>query len=113
MLNKKVKYAGISRYGDLMSLPGMESQPDPAKQAHMGTRIRALREKNNLTQEDVAKLCGVTKSSVSFWESGHSKNMELASFFRLLDVLGVPLRQAEYLVFGPEGRPKLKALSRS
>ncbi len=39
-------------------------------------RIRLWRESANLTQSDLAALCGVTKSAVSQWESGrHSPSL--------------------------------------
>jgi DNA-binding XRE family transcriptional regulator len=112
MLNKKVKYAGLSRHGDLMSLPGMDPIEDGIKPAHMGMRIKTLREKNNLTQEELALLCGVTKSAVSYWESGKTRNISLDIFWRLLDALGVKITQAEFLVFGPEGAPPKAPLRR-
>lgn len=36
----------------------------------IGTRLRQLRKENHLTQDQVAEICEVTKSMVSFWESG-------------------------------------------
>lgn len=106
MVNKKVKHAGLSTKGDLMALPGMEDTLPDVKRAHLGTRIRALREKLNLTQEDLASLCDVTKSAVSFWETGQVKTINLETWYLLLDALGVKAVQAEFLVFGPEGRRK-------
>ena len=35
-------------------------------------RIKELREKNNMTQTDLAKRLGVTRSSVNAWEMGIS-----------------------------------------
>ncbi len=36
----------------------------------IGKRIKHLREQNNLTQEELAKECGVTYQAVSKWELG-------------------------------------------
>lgn len=35
--------------------------------------LRRLREKANLTQQDVAAALGITRSAVSRWESGRKK----------------------------------------
>ena len=37
------------------------------------TAIRAFRERVGLTQEALAKRCGVVKSAVSMWETGDRK----------------------------------------
>lgn len=36
----------------------------------IGSRLRQLRLKNRLTQEQVGEICGVTKGMISQWESG-------------------------------------------
>lgn len=65
----------------------------------MGDRIRQLREARRLTQEQLAKQVGVTKSAVSQWEGGSTKNIKLATFLLLLDIL---MTDAEFLIWGPE-----------
>ena len=35
-------------------------------------RIAELRERRKLTQEQLASACGVDKTAVSHWETGHS-----------------------------------------
>jgi HTH-type transcriptional regulator / antitoxin HipB len=65
----------------------------------MGDRIRQLRKARNLTQEQFAKAVGVTKSAVSQWEDGSTKNLKLDTFLRVLETLGT---DAEFLIFGPE-----------
>ncbi|MBM7855879.1 transcriptional regulator with XRE-family HTH domain [Desulfohalotomaculum tongense] len=39
-------------------------------QNEFGSRLRQLREKRKLTQSDLAKLCGLGESTISFYESG-------------------------------------------
>lgn len=39
----------------------------------LGEKIRDAREAANLSQEEVAKACGVTREAVSAWESGDSR----------------------------------------
>jgi transcriptional regulator with XRE-family HTH domain len=77
-------------------------QTVPYAQLHMetmGDRIRQLRKARNLTQEEFAKSVGVTKSAVSQWEDGSTKNLKLDTFLRVLETLGT---DAECLIFGPD-----------
>ncbi len=51
-------------------------------------RIKDLREQNNWTQADLAKLLGITRSSVNAWEMGISVPstqyvVELANLFKV------------------------------
>jgi transcriptional regulator with XRE-family HTH domain len=75
---------------------------DMPKKETMGMRIRRLREAANLTQDQLAKRCGVNKSAVSQWEMGTSENIKLQPFLRLLRTLGVT---HEYLLWGSEKAP--------
>jgi transcriptional regulator with XRE-family HTH domain len=85
MLNFRVKDAG--------------PDVDYAKSAMetMGDRIRVLREARKLTQEQLGKLVGVSKSAVSQWEDGSTKNIKLVTFLALLEALRT---DHEYLVYG-------------
>lgn len=65
----------------------------------MGDRIKQLRKARNLTQEQFAQAVGVTKSAVSQWEDGSTKNLKLATFLQVLEVLTT---DAEFLIYGPE-----------
>ncbi len=38
----------------------------------IGARIRQLRERNTLSQDKFGELCGVSKASVSQWETGNA-----------------------------------------
>lgn len=71
----------------------------------MGDRIKQLRKARNLTQEQFAQAVGVTKSAVSQWEDGSTKNLKLATFLLVLEILAT---DAEFLIYGPErgGAPK-------
>jgi len=90
MLNPQVKDAGpISLYAEL----AMET---------MGDRIRQLRKARALTQDAFAKLVGVTKSAVSQWEDGSTKNLKLATFLRACEVL---VTDPEYLIWGDDRAP--------
>jgi putative transcriptional regulator len=43
-----------------------------------GTRIRELRVKLDMTQEEFAHALGITVSTVNRWENGHSEPSKLA-----------------------------------
>jgi len=68
----------------------------------MGERIRQLRKARGFTQEAFAKRVGVTKSAVSQWEDGSTKNLKLATFLLVCEVL---VTDAEYLIWGDERAP--------
>jgi transcriptional regulator with XRE-family HTH domain len=65
----------------------------------MGDRIKQLRRARNLTQEQFAQAVGVTKSAVSQWEDGSTKNLKLQTFLMVLEVLAT---DAEFLIYGPD-----------
>jgi len=68
----------------------------------MGDRIKHLRAARNMTQEQLAKAAGVTKSAVSQWESGSTKDLKLKTFLAVLEALGT---DANYLIWGPDRGP--------
>lgn len=63
----------------------------------IGSRIRQLREARGWTQEQFAKLVGVTKSAVSQWENDATKNLKLVTFLKVVEVLHT---STDYLVQG-------------
>lgn len=90
MLNPQIKDAGLE-YGYAIVL--MEKMAD---------RIRQLREAKGMTQPQLAKLTGVTKSAVSQREDGATANIKLEPFLRLCDALGT---DPHYLVWGADRIP--------
>jgi transcriptional regulator with XRE-family HTH domain len=63
--------------------------------------LRTLREKQKLTQEDIAKLAGVKKKQVYRWEAGHSRaNSE--GFSAYVDAVNASARHMQYLMQLPE-----------
>jgi transcriptional regulator with XRE-family HTH domain len=70
----------------------------------MGDRIRQLRQARALTQEEFGRQVGVTKSAISQWENGGTKNIKLATFLRVLEVLHT---DANFLIWGPERGPSV------
>lgn len=75
------------------ALPRMET---------MGERIKQLREARKLTQEQLGEAVGVSKSAVSQWEDGSTKNIKLTTFLRLVEALGTDER---YLIWGAGREP--------
>lgn len=51
--------------------------------------IKNLRKKANLTQESVAKHCGVSLQAYQRWEHGVGKYIEESKFNKLKEILGV------------------------
>lgn len=68
---------------------------------HIGTRIRALRLKRGLTLQEVANEFGISRASVSEWESGRSKP-DAARLAKLSFILGAPVL---YLLEGDTAEP--------
>lgn len=57
----------------------------------MGYNIAALREKKNMTQEELSEKSGVSRSIVSGLESGRTKQTTVKTLERLADALGVDI----------------------
>lgn len=55
---------------------------------NIGGRIRELRKKEGATQEDLAKLLGVTKSTISKYELGH-REISIEQLKKILDYFGI------------------------
>jgi SOS-response transcriptional repressor LexA len=70
-----------------------------------GERIRHIREKLALSQEEFGKRIGVTKAAVSQWESGEIKNYRNAHLFAIQNLTGY---SAEWIVTG-EGSERSKS----
>ncbi|WP_027416502.1 helix-turn-helix transcriptional regulator [Aneurinibacillus terranovensis] len=49
--------------------------------------LTSARKAKNLTQEELAKMLGCQKGTVSNWENGHS-NPSLADAFKVAEILG-------------------------
>lgn len=57
---------------------------------NLGRRLRAARERNGLTQADVAAALGKTATAVSYWESGQ-RSPSIDDLAQLARLLGVPV----------------------
>ena len=61
----------------------MESVIEPKE------RIKELRAKLNLSQEQLSKKCGIAFSSISRWESGVTPTIKISSIMRISDACDV------------------------
>ena len=57
----------------------------------LSTVIRRLREREDMTQETLARKAGVTQGYIAQLESGLRKNPSLPIFKKLAKALGVPV----------------------
>ena len=69
----------------------------------IGSRLRHLRLRHNLSQRALAKRVGVTNSTISLIESNAS-NPSVGALKRILD--GIPIGLAEFFAFEPEPSKK-------
>ncbi len=75
----------------------------------MGERIREMRLQREWSQLQLSKRLGVSKATVSQWESGQIKNIKLPTALKLVAVLNTTL---QYLVYGPPGSSSTPAPGR-
>lgn len=68
----------------------------------LGDRIRILREKKKLTQEELGKLIGVQRAAINKYESGAVVNLKRSTIAKLAQVLDTA---PSYLMFGENPRP--------
>jgi transcriptional regulator with XRE-family HTH domain len=68
----------------------------------IGDRISAMRIEKRLSQAELGRQAGVTRSAIAQLESGLSKSPSAENVLRIADALGV---DARYLTFGADGPP--------
>jgi len=68
----------------------MSAIEPPAGPKDLGSRLRQLRQRRRLTQDELATAVGVSRSAVAQWESGRSGQATL-HLRRLADALGVQI----------------------
>ena len=88
-----------------------DTEKTPAGPAEIGRRLKQLRQKQGLSQKELARLVGVTPSTISQVES-NSIYPSLPALFKMAEVLGVQIGSifrsgsdaARRTVFGGDGR---------
>ena len=68
----------------------------------IGDNIKFYRKKNQLTQDDIAKGCSVTRQAVSKWENGKTQP-DIQTLSMLANVLEV---SEEEIIYGPSDSEK-------
>ena len=68
----------------------------------IGDNIKFYRKKNQLTQDDIAKECSVTRQAVSKWENGKTQP-DIQTLSMIANVLEV---SEEDLIYGPTDSEK-------
>ena len=68
----------------------------------VGTNLRVLRKRKNLSQEELAAQFHVTRQTISNWESGKSQP-ELESLKALAEFFAVPIEALIYDAPAPQG----------
>lgn len=63
----------------------------------IGTRIKHLRKRANMTQSELAKLSGIAQATVSEIESGYIKESSASIIFNIADALKT---SARWITFG-------------
>lgn len=58
---------------------------------NFGIKVKSLREKYGITMEDVANGTGISRSTISRWEHGHSVPNSFRTIRLLADFFHVPL----------------------
>lgn len=59
----------------------------------MGYRIKETREKNNMTQEELAAKSGVSRATISALENGTSRATTTKTLMSIARALGVPVEE--------------------
>ena len=66
-------------------------------ESHLGNRLKVARAERNLSQEDLARLAGVTRQTISSIETGQYCPSALLAFI-LASQLGKPVEELFYLL---------------
>jgi DNA-binding XRE family transcriptional regulator len=86
------------------AVEGLHASMDPVEsgpELRLGTRVRLLRERRNLTVSALARVLGTDRSAVRQIESGKRTNVTLATAERLAEALGTSI---DWLARGDAGR---------
>lgn len=65
----------------------------------MASRIKGLRKRAGMTQEELARRCHVTRSAVALWETERTQSLKPGHLFAAATALGV---DPEFLATGKE-----------
>lgn len=66
---------------------------------NIGAKIKAARQANGMTQEELGEILGVQKSAIAKYESGRVVNIKRSTLKKISDVLHIPPFE---LIYGEE-----------
>ncbi len=93
------------------------NQPKDTKTQRLGLVLRRLREEQGVSAAGLAKQTGLSRSYVTYLESGKFAEVGLDKFSRIVQVLGLSadrvLREAGYLPATKEGLPDPRSYLRA
>lgn len=58
----------------------------------IGERIKEIREKRKMSQDELAEKSGVSRMTITFLETGTTKDVKLGTLKKLADGLGVSIK---------------------
>lgn len=67
-----------------------KTQQEKDRDTIVGERLRIIRKKNKLLQQDIADLLGVSQNTIGYYESGHT-SVDNESLLKLCDRFGVEM----------------------
>lgn len=59
----------------------------------MGYKIKEMREKKNMTQEELSDRSGVSRATISSLENGSSRSTTTKTLMRIARALGIPVEE--------------------
>ncbi len=55
--------------------------------SEIGTKVKSLRKEKNISQENLAKMVGISRNTLSKLENGYIANISIVTLDRVLNVL--------------------------
>lgn len=74
----------------------------------IGQKIRSLREERNLTQEELANICGISRVTLGKVEKGELGNTSVKTLDLILDILGFEIEFKTKQNFGIPNLDEIK-----
>lgn len=63
---------------------------------HIGDNIKRIRKQNNISQQELAERCGISKSQISRLESGEQENPQIQTIVAIATALSASLEEVVY-----------------
>lgn len=66
------------------------------KMTHIGDNIKRIRKQSNISQQELAERCGISKSQISRLESGEQENPQIQTIVAIATALSSSLEDVVY-----------------